>query len=90
MAIALENYASSGGSSGGGGSDPDGTTVINNDGSITFTYDGGVRTTTFSQSGSSKVITETDIPTGSATKTVKTTTITGNTIVQATTEVPVT
>lgn len=95
MAIALENYASGGSSGGGSGSDPDGTGVINRDSSgnitsIVLTYDGGVKTTTFSKSGNSDVITEEDVPTGSATKTVVTTTITGDRYTQVTTEVPVT
>lgn len=83
-----------GGGGGGGGSDPDGTTVINRNASgditsMVLTYDGGVRTTTFSESGGTKTIVEEDVKTGATTKSVRTTTITDSQITQVTTEVPV-
>ena len=95
MAVALENYFAKSGGGGGGGSDPDGTTVINRDSSgeitsMVLTYDGGVRTTTFSESGGTQTIVEEDVKTGATTKTVRTVTITDSLITQVTTEVPVT
>ena len=94
MATALElSFVKSGGG-GGGGSDPDGTTVINRNAagditSMVLTYDGGVRTTTFSESGGTKTIVEEDVKTGASTKTRITTTITSSQMTQTTTEVPV-
>ena len=86
----------SGGGGGGGGSEEpvDGDYVINRDSSgdissIVFTYNGGVKTTTFVETSTSKIITEHDAKTGAATATVVTTTITGNAITVRTTTVPV-
>ena len=93
---ALKLYVdNSGGGGGGGGSDPDGTTVINRDSSgeitsIVFTYSGGVTTTTFAETSTTKYIVEQDIKTGSAVATVRTTTITGDVITVTTTTEPVT
>lgn len=86
----------SGGGGGGGGSDEpvDGDYVINRDSSgdissIVFTYNGGVKTTTFVETSTSKIITEHDAKTGATTATVVTTTITGDAITVRTTTVPV-
>ena len=84
----------SGGGGGGGGSDPDGTTVINRDSSgeitsIVFTYSGGVTTTTFAETASTKYIFERDVKTGASSVTLRTTSITGDTIVVTTTIEPV-
>lgn len=88
--------AHSGGGGGGGGSDEpvDGDYVINRDSSgdissIVFTYSGGVKTTTFVETSTSKIITEHDAKTGASTATVVTTTITGDAITVRTTTVPV-
>lgn len=87
--------AHSGGGGGGGSDEPvDGDYVINRDSSgdissIVFTYSGGVKTTTFVETSTSKIITEHDAKTGASTATVVTTTITGDAITVRTTTVPV-
>lgn len=91
---ALKTYIDAGGGGGGGSSDPDGTTVINRDSSgeitsIVFTYSGGVTTTTFAETSTTKYIVESDVKTGASTATVRTTAITGDTIVVSTTIQPV-
>lgn len=88
------DHSGGGGGGGGSSSDPDGTTVINRDSqgeitSMVLTYNGGVRTTTFAKTDTSKIIVEYDVKTGAATAKVKTTTITGDTITQVTTTEPI-
>ena len=77
-----------------GGSEPDGTTVVNRNASgniesMVFTYDGGVTTTSFAETSTSKIIVEEDVKTGATTATVRTTIINDDQIVTTTTVVPV-
>ena len=91
----IKTYVDAGGGGGGGSTDPDGTYAITKDSttgeisSIVFTYSGGVRTTTFATTSSSKIIVEYDLKTGASSATIRTTTITGNTITVVTTIEPV-
>lgn len=91
----IKTAIDNGGGGGGGSTEPDGRYAITTDNttgdisSIVFTYSGGVRTTTFATTSSSKIIVEYDLKTGASTATVRTTTITGNTITRATTYEPV-
>lgn len=85
---------SGGGGGGGGGSDPDGTTVINRDSSgevisMVFTYSGGVTTTTFAETSTTKYIVSQDVKTGSTIATIRTTAITGDTITTSTRTEPI-
>lgn len=77
-----------------GGSEPDGTTVVNRNTSgdiesMVFTYDGGVTTTSFAETSTSKIIVEEDVKTGATSATVRTTIINDDQIVTTTTVVPV-
>ena len=80
---------------GGTGSDPDGTMVINRDNtgeisSIVFTYSGGVRTTTFAETSTTKYIVTRDVKTGASTATVRTFAMTASGASITTTTEPVT
>ena len=94
---AIKDYVDNsggGGGGGGGGSDPDGTTVINRDSSgevisMVFTYSGGVTTTTFAETATTKYIVSSDVKTGSSVATVRTTAITGDTITTSTRTEPI-
>ena len=93
---ALKVYVdNSGGGGGGGGSDPDGTITINRDSSgeltsTVYTYSGGVKTTTFAETSSTKYIVESDVKTGAPVATVRTIAMTGNSATITTTMEPVT
>lgn len=90
----LKTYIDNSGG-GGTGSDPDGTMVINRDSngdisSIVFTYSGGVRTTTFAETSTTKYIVTRDVKTGASTATVRTFAMTASGASITTTTEPVT
>jgi len=91
----IKAYVDNSGGGGGTGSDPDGTMVINRDSSgeissIVFTYSGGVSTTTFAETSTTKYIVTRDVKTGASTATVRTLAMTASGASMTTTTEPVT
>lgn len=76
------------------GSGPDGTIAITKDASgvvtdVTLTYNGGVKTTTFSESNGVETIIERDVKTGATDAMVVTTVIQNNQATKTTTKEPI-